>query len=60
MSYETVMKGQKYGMDWQPDVSTDCCMLCKSSFSLTLRRHHCRVRSLAQLQPARGCPLCPC
>ena len=48
-SYEGVMKGQKYGLDWQPDVSTDRCMLCAMTFTLMKRRHHCRK-----------CGLCVC
>ncbi|KAJ9470764.1 1-phosphatidylinositol 3-phosphate 5-kinase [Diplonema papillatum] len=28
---------------WMPDHETNVCMQCYQAFSLTLRRHHCRV-----------------
>jgi ankyrin repeat protein len=28
--------------EWIPDNASSCCLLCRSNFSLTRRRHHCR------------------
>ena len=28
---------------WIPDDDCDCCMLCSKSFSIVVRRHHCRA-----------------
>lgn len=36
-------KSAKYGTDWQPNNTAKTCMICDKAWSLTRRRHHCRM-----------------
>jgi hypothetical protein len=41
-TFNTIMKSEKYGVPWQLDAEVKACNLCQRSFTLTVRRHHCR------------------
>ena len=39
----SALTGKKDQLGWMNDSESDTCLLCKVTFSIRIRRHHCRV-----------------